>query len=557
MVKFDREDAGSIHQAIFDLLDHVTETDFIELERTISETSFLQKHSHSSEDQRRLALKLGETLIRVKGPSLANSLLSMEYFAASAQMATCQMEELLAHEKASHLFLEVCVASQSFEEQIEKAKTPENFKRVVERLIGLREGFCTSPEDRELLKTLYEKVRDGFKKAVPVLKQHAYSEFIDLLQLCIVPPLYVEPPTVRYKRALEKIRDPFRSLPQDAEAVRKFQREGMQAFREFFTLLGKDLEMLLGPPPCRYQVRGLGSFGREEPCPFSDLEPMIHLEEDWRNDTKIQKYFTEFTHLLDLQLRSLGETHTIPVAFPAVAHRVGLEIDSGNNPAICPGFIGSARQFADRQRRPFPFAPGVGLLTTSEHTTLTSTPLFPEEAPWHRDPVDGELHEYQCFLKRALRETENGIPRHQYKALTYLKSMLRSVPDLSDISYAAGVVDIKEKFLQPLYYALSHLALYYGIEETNTLDIVDALQRKGVFVETTANLLKDSVARIYSLRLEAHHNHQTKKDALRSKELEKIYWLMLHPLYRRLGQALSLENNLCTGQKNKLMTMAR
>ncbi|MFS8564183.1 MAG: hypothetical protein LVR00_07735 [Rhabdochlamydiaceae bacterium] len=52
-----------------------------------------------------------------------------------------------------------------------------------------------------------------------------------------------------------------------------------------------------------------------------------------------------------------------------------------------------------------------------------------------------------------------------------------------------------------------------GITATNTLDIIDALEERGVFIKSSASLLKESVATIYNLRVALHLSAGQKKKA--------------------------------------------
>ncbi|CAK8692696.1 uncharacterized protein LOC143463520 [Clavelina lepadiformis] len=70
-------------------------------------------------------------------------------------------------------------------------------------------------------------------------------------------------------------------------------------------------ERVMGSPPCRYVMTGLGSLARKEITPYSDFESAIVLEEGVQNQSNysdIQEYFRWFTVIFQVILVSLKET---------------------------------------------------------------------------------------------------------------------------------------------------------------------------------------------------------------------------------------------------------
>ena len=74
-------------------------------------------------------------------------------------------------------------------------------------------------------------------------------------------------------------------------------------FRDLFEIILTDTFAIVGEPPCSYDIRAIGSVGRGEPVPFSDLEFFILIESEEHRD-----YFKTLLQFLELQVVSLGET---------------------------------------------------------------------------------------------------------------------------------------------------------------------------------------------------------------------------------------------------------
>jgi tetratricopeptide (TPR) repeat protein len=269
------------YEFLFELLPHFESFDY--LENNLHH--LLQKSPNLTQYQEQLAVNLAKAYL-IKGHQIK----AMHCFAKALQINRSQEN----YKAASQVFVGCFQQKERLDAFLINPTLSLDAIDIALEQIQVWKGLGLSTDDLALF---YQKILRGIN-AISLDQQPKYADYRrqirdQLIQLDTPQFLALE----QYWERLQELRKGF----SDCSDVRHFQKETTEKFRAYFQLLLNDIFALIGPPPCGYDIRAMGSIGREEMCPYSDLEFMILIA-----DESHKPYFQKLVHVLEVQMASLG-----------------------------------------------------------------------------------------------------------------------------------------------------------------------------------------------------------------------------------------------------------
>ncbi|MGZ3633010.1 MAG: DUF294 nucleotidyltransferase-like domain-containing protein, partial [Parachlamydiaceae bacterium] len=462
--------------------------------------NLLDRSASFKEEQEQLALALGQRYL--KAGELKKAMLC---FAKALQINRSQENYLAAFKVFVHYF-------QLHQERrlnnflINSTPTPDKIAFHIETIGALKQLGLP----KECLTPFFNKLRDTIHQ-IPNEKQHAYRAHVQtIFDLRNSSWDTQQTPIERYWQALQKFRACF--VKKDAHEV---QEEAFNAMKQLIALCIGDICTLIGSPPCDYDLRAMGSLGRKEMCPYSDLEFIVLIE-----DEEHRPYFTRMVQLLELQIASFGETQGLDFVFTCLPNRSGLHLDS--SPLQDERLMQNPEHMAQIQRQTDCYTKCMVLKTTSLYQTTSLLYI-----------------DYQAQLQAIRKDFPFAFFDICKQRVNEFSFTWKNHFDRAIFAY-----NIKTNFVETLYHPLSDLALYFGIESTNTLEIADALIDHKVLPEKMRDLLKESISLIYQIRVFNHQEHHTQEEkaylsSTQIATLEKCYWKILIPLHTCLKKLVA------------------
>ncbi|ETO29818.1 peptidase C14 [Reticulomyxa filosa] len=307
----------------------------------------------------------------------------------------------------------------------------------------------------------------------------------------------------------------------------------------------------LPPPPCEYALLALGSLGREEATPYSDIECACLIAED---STEIREYFMNSSSIFEVTLIGLGETPE---------ELLGLFNNCDEQPQIICSGLHTDHFYMPHRNPDLLIQTPIGLANVQRDDNWK---LMDRQILLNCQKVVGSdelyLH-YQNFLRQMLRTNLGSwLNPHRLQEEISLGIVKQIVKTLSPMSQAVSVLEkghvgisVKEQLYRLPQQIMLALSLYYNLTIGHVLDQLNSLQKVGAFCNETSCLLNSLLHQALGWRIKAQMYYQsahewlyqpntqvphsvTRPYRLSPKEQNELIQLfaILWPLYQRAIQ---------------------
>ena len=317
---------------------------------------------------------------------------------------------------------------------------------------------------------------------------------------------------------------------QKIETIEKVQNEIAKKFTEIMNFISKQCVDIMGNPPCRYSIVGMGSLARREITPYSDFEHVIVLEDgvqENENYQSILEYFRWLSVIFHIIIVNLQESIVRSVASPYL------------NDDLTPGgdwyfdaYTTCGIKFDGMQIHACKFP--LGRFRTTKTVTETVELIQPisEMAKFLKAEEEkkngfhlGDVLTKTCFvsgdeevfLKFQSKVTETLIKEKSRGNIEIIKQLDEDLTKFDllkriAITNASNFCDIKRLLYRTTTLFMSALGRVFGIHENSSFDIINCLLEKNIINKSTAHRLCYAVSIGCEMRLKVYMEKKGQDD---------------------------------------------
>nr|XP_026695418.1 uncharacterized protein LOC113475444 [Ciona intestinalis] len=310
--------------------------------------------------------------------------------------------------------------------------------------------------------------------------------------------------------------------------VKNLQQQVTRRYTELMRFISDECIKIMGAPPCKYAVVGLGSLARSEITPYSDFEHIIVLDNDvakMEDRKMIMKYFRWFTTIFNIILINLGETMINCVAIPSI----NPKYRDWFTDTVTPNGVTFDGMVAHACIRP------LGRPATKEKPWNTEFIKPVDEMVQYLDS-DEELKEgyhvadalYKaCFVagdevicaeyqeKAHLRLKENDETNEFFAVYKQMEKDLKTFnifDQQTNVTSGLQNFNLKKVIYRGATIFVSALSRFYSLSASSCFDVIDELDKHPDFNKEVAHQLRFMVAVACEVRAKLYHKEGQQDD---------------------------------------------
>ena len=340
-------------------------------------------------------------------------------------------------------------------------------------------------------------------------------------------------------------KDRLRHLEEEKiDFIEKLQNEITYDYKQIMIKLAEFCEKVMGDPPCKYAVVGMGSMARKEITPYSDFEHIITLENVVLDFDELKKqktflYFRWFSVVFHVVVVNLQETivRSVAVAYlnSSSEKKWNWFYDNITPRGISfDGMMPHACKFPLGRLKPTPhknFSTEL-IKPINEMLEFLSSKVRPEKEGYHLEDILTKT----CFvygdkaIHTKFHEGVIAILQDQKKEEGKRKIKKQITDDLKKFAtkstlfklYSEKKINIKEVAYRSSTLFVAALGKYYNIYEASScFDIIKSLQKKKQITDFAEQKLMYAVAISCEIRLRWYTQKKRQADYIIKRPRER------------------------------------